>query len=249
MKKILQYVDPASVIMFLLGVPFLVIFGNILQNLQPTQIFYSVFSGRFLGLPLSIPFLFLVTGFWFFLRKANKWQNNLGKISKFIGRAILVVGILIATLLSYAVGFASPYRYDVGDIPCDILGLGEVKRCEGMEIGMLGDSLWAVSRFGDASAYVIKKIETLPDYELFQTDCKDLPGDFGETCYAGWYQRKTHDLIYLNIYLHKDKILLLETKNILINKASLGEPAYAPGQEPKLEDFVDLERFRKDMTE
>jgi hypothetical protein len=53
----------------------------------------------------------------------------------------------------------------------------------------------------------------------------------------------------MNIYLHKDKILILETENIVVNGAVGDEPAFLPEDKPKLEDFVRIERFKKDMTE
>ncbi len=115
------------------------------------------------------------------------------------------------------------------------------------ELGIIAEVVRRVETI--AKQQQIKKIETLPEYSMFQTDCKDLPGSFGETCYSGRYQRKTGDTNFLNIYLHKDKALVLETENIVANNTEGDGPVFPPGKAPNLDDFVRLERFKKDMTE
>jgi hypothetical protein len=248
MKKILQYVDPASVIMFVLAVPFLFFFGHILQDLQPASLYYSSLSAQVAGIPLCVPFILLIAACWSALRLSNKFLEKRSRVVKGFGRAALVAGILGADLLSMMAGMVLPRRLEVGDAYCDLRELGTVERCEGRDVSFLQDRLSGVIRFGTAAPDIIKKIETYPDYNLFQTDCTQL-GDFGDTCYAGRYERATADVNYMNIYLHKDKILILETENIVVNGAVGDEPAFLPEDKPKLEDFVRIERFKKDMTE
>lgn len=250
MKKILQYVDPASVIMFVLGVPFLVLFGTVLQDVQPVPLYYSVLSAHVAGLPLCIPFIILVAAFWIFLRVGNRFLNKRGKIIRVSGRVALVAGIVLADILSFAIGLSLPRRFNVGHDYCEMIPLstGPV-RCEGLDKGFMQGRLSAVARLGVAAEDIVRKVETYPDYSLFQAECAELAGGFGDTCYTGSYQRKTGDTNFMNVYLHKDKVLVLETENIVVNGTKTDGPVFMPGQEPKLGDFVDLERFRKDMTE
>lgn len=250
MKKILQYIDGASLIMFVLGVPFLMFFGYILQDMQPVSLYYSALSSQMGGLPLCIPFLLLVAAFWFFLRFANKFLSGRGKLVKIGGRIALAGGILLADILAFGMGLSMPRRFDVGHGYCDMKPLSEkTLRCEGEDWGFMQGRLSGVARMGIAADDIIKKIDTFPDYSLFQTDCASLPGGFGETCYTGRYQRQTGDTNFMNIYLSNDKILVLETENIAVNGSEGDGPVFAPGDEPDLNDFVNLERFRKDMTE
>jgi hypothetical protein len=250
MNKILRYVDPASIIMFVLGIPFLILFGYILQNMQPLSLYYSLLSGVVAGLPLCIPFLILVVAFWVFLRIANKFLAQRQRPLRIGGRVALVIGVLLADVLSLAMGFSIPRRFDVGHAYCDMSPLAvETLRCEGEDWGFLQDRISAVARLGVAAEDIAEKIETYPDFSLFQTACADLPGGFGDTCYTGRFERKTGDTNFMNVYLAKDKVLVLETENIVINGSKENAPIFIPGDELKLEKFVDLERFRKDMTE
>ncbi len=250
MNKILKYVDGASLIMFVLGIPFLLFFGQVLQNFQPVPLYYSVLSGTVANIPLCIPFLLLVAVFWFFLRLANRILSERGKALRIGGRLLLVGGILVLDVLSFAMGISLPRRFDVGHSYCEMSPFSaDATRCEGEDWGFMQGRLSAVARMGVAADDIFKKIETYPDYTLFQTECSGLAGGFGEKCYSGRYQRKTGDTNFINVYLFKDKILVLETENIVVNDSKGDGPAFAPGDEPKLNDFVDLERFKKDMTE
>ncbi len=250
MKKIAQYIDPASLIMFVLGVPFLILLGTVLQDIQPVTLYYSALSAHVAGLPLSIPFILLVISFWFFLRAANRLLSKRSKGVRIGGRAVMVGGILLADFLSLVMGLSLPRRFNVGHDYCEMIPLstGPV-RCEGLDKGFMQGRLSAVARLGVAAEDIVRKVETYPDYSLFQVECAELAGGFGDTCYTGSYQRKTGDTNYMNVYLHKDKVLVLETENIVVNGTKADGPVFMPGQEPKLGDFVDLERFRKDMTE
>ena len=248
MSKIEKHVDAASLILFSIGLPFVIAFGYLVQEWVPS-VYYSNLSGRFLGIPFSVPFLILVVIFWYGLRWINRVLDARGKKVKGFGRAILIIGIFGFDVLFCGMALVVPKRLHKDDYACATDLIVDLQRCEGRNASLLQDRASGVARFGIADADIIKKIETFPDYSLFQTDCQGLPGKFGETCYTGRYVSKTADTNFMNIYLHKDKILVLETENIVINDTEGDRPVFPPGQEPKLEDFVNLERFRKDMTE
>ena len=243
-----RFINRHSVLIFLLSLPALLATGWVLSAFLPDQLYYSPFTFSLSVIPMNLPFLIFAAVHVLVIGIFSVFLQRQKTSIKAIVWCVLLVAIAVADLIAVMASLQLPRKFYPGHAYCEDVLIAKVERCEGTDKGFMQGRLSAVARFGQGNAEVVKKITALPDYALLQTDCKDLPGGFGESCYTGSYQRHTGDTNYMNVYVHKDKILVLETENIAINAVPGDEPVFLPGQEPQLEDFLRLSRFSGDMT-
>lgn len=143
--------------------------------------------------------------------------------------------------------FSPTRHFSVGDGYCNDVMIEKLERCEGIGKGMLQDRVGAIARFGTAVKEIEKVIAAYPDFSITETDCKNLPGQFGEKCYEGSFLRPTSDINFIGIYVADEKILVIETENIVLTSSQEG-PVFLPEDRLVLGNFVDVKRFSKDMN-
>lgn len=163
-------------------------------------------------------------------------------LAMFVGGALfLIVCVLMES--------APARRLNTDDPRCDMGEAGTLVICEGGADETSQRRVGAVIRYGVAADQIQQKIAAYQGYSLIETDCDPLPGNMGHTCYVGASQHPSGDISFMNVYLYNDKILMLETRNIIISGAVADMPDAPEDNGARLSDFVDIDRFRKDMSE
>lgn len=181
----------------------------------------------------------------------NQWGVFIRKRSR-VWRVILNIlscGFVIfcscaALILSVIAGPVYGPRFNTGHPYCKDSLVKSVERCEGRNFGLLQDRSSAVARYGSAVDNIEEAILSLPDYGMKDVPCSGLEGGFGSKCYIGSFLRETGDTNFMGVYIQGQNILVVETENVLLVK----DPGYKEPHRAYLKDFLDIERFRAEMT-
>ena len=238
------YIKPTvgGVLLFLLALPGMLLLARLLSFALPDAIYYPVSGYRdFLELT---PLLVILPLFgWPLCHGIASWISGLPKAWRVSLRLVLCVVIVAVTLVGGVVAFWAPGRFNVGHPYCQTPLLQQVERCEGVDRGFLQDRISAVAMSGPVVGNISDVVATFPEYNLFQVECADLAGGFGERCYAGSHLRSTGDTNFLNLYLSGSRGLVLITENIPPVKRSADAAEHQIFNPDMLDDFVDLTRF------
>lgn len=244
---------------FIIGVPAVFLAALIIAYTLPDGVYYSVLR--------YLPFILLVGIYGFGLKYCVRFINARShKAVRVISR--IVLGLLVVGVALPLAGGAmfGPRKFNTSDGYCEDKLIAKLERCEGTDRGILQGRISAVARFGEAVPNLNEVIQTYPDFSLFQINCPELSGGFGERCYTGQFLRETGDTNFLGVYITKTKVLVVETENIPLaaqdemphvytksNEANAPEiidmsGVYAAGRRDALTNFVDLTRFADEMS-
>jgi hypothetical protein len=245
-KMLLKWFVPRGinvVLFYILLIPFSVGLEAVIESFLPDSLFYSPLSFNigffgftpmlFVGLLIPIPFLNLYRGLVKKLRPL--WFYIVSLFSTIIVLCLSLVGLMLL--------FDNHTRFNVGHPYCQSAFISDVERCEGKDFGFFQSRLSAVAIYGHRRDNIEQSSQFL-EYDMKEISCSDLVGGFGEKCFTGSKERKTGDTNFLNVYIHGNDILVVLTENVLILKTKDQIHEWE-----MLEKYLDINRFRKVMTE
>ncbi len=245
--NIRKHITLPFVLFLTLSLPAIVSISWLIETMFSMEAYYSQLLLAFRWNPIGITFIpvffmcgVILCGMTRFIRLRER------KFLRIFLYILLACVIISVSALSAMVAVFSSRHFSIGDSYCNSTIISELERCEGFDRGMLQDRISAIARFGTAVSNIEEMVMTYPKFSMKETDCKNLPGQFGQKCYEGEFLRPTNDTNFLGVYISGEKVLVIETENIVLT-SSQKESIFLPESRPVLSDFVDVNRFADDM--